>query len=88
MGPIRAVRVSVMGPRRTASVLRQGMRLSIMLVLVRADRERLEGCFWNMEVFEAYARFFTPDFLVAGGSEILFSRVGVAMYYKGRSQSE
>ena len=41
MGLTRAVEVSVMGPRRIASVLRRGMRLLTRLVPVRADREIL-----------------------------------------------
>ena len=55
MGLIRVVGVSVMGPRRIASVVKQVMRLSMRLVPVRADRERFELRFWSMESFEAYA---------------------------------
>ena len=66
MGLIRAVGVNVMGPRRTASVLKRGMRLLTKLVLVPADRERLKRGSWSIEASEAYAEFQCPKSSLVG----------------------
>ena len=70
MGLIRAVKVSAMGPRRNASVVRRGMRVSTRLVTVHADRETIKQYFCSMEAFEAYTELFIPGAFFGWGFEI------------------
>ena len=52
-----------MGQRRSASVLRPGMRVSTRLVPVRVDRGKIRTLLLVYEI-EAYAELFAPDVVV------------------------